>query len=635
MRRLLFALFLPALLGHVWAEEPVHFADNRLKAAVEEELWTVDPTPTDMLGLTSLDAGYSGVASLDGIEYAANLKTLVINWNQITDISPLAGLTNLEELVLHGNPLSGISAVSGLTRLRRLDLRTTGTRDFSAVCGLQDLKELDLWGNNLSDISALSCLGHLEMLWLGNNRISDISVLSQLTNLRGLFLRDNDIADISPLLGLTHLANLDLLDNPLDDSACASYVPQILANNPGVYFEHALCGPYKLAVSSSFGGCVTLPGEGEFQYDYGQTVILETRADPCFIFTHWSGDCLVTDPVLHITMDRDRMLRANFLSTSDTLYVVGQTAAESSAAGVEEDALQDGTPEHPMGQIQEAIEVAAEGSSIIVASGIYHERIDFLGKSIRLIGIEPDDPVEMAWPILDGSGADTVVNFTSGEDPNTLLQGFVITRGRGLLAGAIICVGSSPTVTDCLIVGNRATDDAGAAVYCVNSSARFENCTIANNYAGQSGSGIYVVDSSVTLSNSILWGDTPREIRLTGASEASLSHSDVAGGWAGPGNINADPLFAGAGYWVDRTHPGVIVGVSHFHALWVLGDCHLLSQAGRWDPAASDWVQDSITSPCIDAGDPATGVRMEPSPNGGIIDMGAYGGTAQASKSHR
>ena len=55
------------------------------------------------------------------------------------------------------------------------------------------------------------------------------------------------------------------------------------------------------------------------------------------------------------------------------------------------------------------------------------------------------------------------------------------------------------------------------------------------------------------------------------------------------------------------------------------------SQAGRWDPNGQTWVQDNVTSPCIDKGDPVSPVGDEPIPNGGIINMGAYGGTAQAS----
>jgi len=63
------------------------------------------------------------------------------------------------------------------------------------------------------------------------------------------------------------------------------------------------------------------------------------------------------------------------------------------------------------------------------------------------------------------------------------------------------------------------------------------------------------------------------------------------------------------------------------------GDYHLKSQAGRWDPVSLSWVTDDVTSPCIDAGDPDSPVGDEPMPNGGIINMGAYGGTVETSKS--
>ena len=86
----------------------------------------------------------------------------------------------------------------------------------------------------------------------------------------------------------------------------------------------------------------------------------------------------------------------------------------------------------------------------------------------------------------------------------------------------------------------------------------------------------------------------------------------------GPGNIDIDPLFANPGHWNDGT--------------WVQGDYHLKSEQGRWDPASESWVADDVTSPCIDAGDPADGYANEPEPNGARINMGAYGNTAQASK---
>ncbi len=45
------------------------------------------------------------------------------------------------------------------------------------------------------------------------------------------------------------------------------------------------------------------------------------------------------------------------------------------------------------------------------------------------------------------------------------------------------------------------------------------------------------------------------------------------------------------------------------------------------------WIIDKYDSPCIDAGDPSCDYTGEPVPNGCRINMGAFGGTAQASKS--
>jgi hypothetical protein len=76
--------------------------------------------------------------------------------------------------------------------------------------------------------------------------------------------------------------------------------------------------------------------------------------------------------------------------------------------------------------------------------------------------------------------------------------------------------------------------------------------------------------------------------------------------------LYADPLFADAGG----------------------GDFHLQSRTGRYDPALQDFItMDTNDSPAIDFGDPAAAVGDEPEPNGGRLNAGLFGGTAQASKS--
>jgi hypothetical protein len=114
-----------------------------------------------------------------------------------------------------------------------------------------------------------------------------------------------------------------------------------------------------------------------------------------------------------------------------------------------------------------------------------------------------------------------------------------------------------------------------------------------------------------------------------------VTYSDVQGGWPGEGNINADPLFANPIH-LDLSPTAITSG-----DCLAYGDYHLKSQGGRWtspssvesDPNSQSWVQDDVTSPCIDAGDLNSPIGDEPEPNGGRINMGAYGGTAEASMS--
>lgn len=93
----------------------------------------------------------------------------------------------------------------------------------------------------------------------------------------------------------------------------------------------------------------------------------------------------------------------------------------------------------------------------------------------------------------------------------------------------------------------------------------------------------------------------------------------------GAGDFVANPLFADNGSWdAGGTDP-------IDDDVWTNGDYHLSSQIGRWDPEAGRWVTDEVTSPCIDAGDPGSVWSAELWPHGRRVNLGAYGGTGQAS----
>jgi hypothetical protein len=108
-----------------------------------------------------------------------------------------------------------------------------------------------------------------------------------------------------------------------------------------------------------------------------------------------------------------------------------------------------------------------------------------------------------------------------------------------------------------------------------------------------------------------------------------IAYSDICNGWSGEGNMDLDPCFADPGYWDPNGTPE-----DPNDDIWIDGDYHLKSQAGRWGPAKQAWIRDDVTSPCIDAGDPMSPIGQEPFPNGGRVNMGAYGGTIEASKSY-
>lgn len=289
------------------------------------------------------------------------------------------------------------------------------------------------------------------------------------------------------------------------------------------------------------------------------------------------------------------------------------------------------------------------------------------------------------------SGADDILEYCTIEDVNKPYSSG--SSYFDLLGGGILCISSweaepsygvpsSPTIAHCLIANNYAY--FGGGILCADGSeAVIKNNTIVDNSAFLDGGGICIIEASPEITNNVIAHNsgldcggiinmygTPSIINNTivhnrpngmylmptqffffssgdgqpvlnniiwqneiylsyGVSENDydIRFNNIQGNWKiedeeqedngnveddESGNISIDPCFA------DPDNR----------------DYHLKSQAGRWDPISQSWVQDDITSPCIDTGDPDTDIGEEPSSNGDIINMGAYGGTSQASKSN-
>lgn len=81
--------------------------------------------------------------------------------------------------------------------------------------------------------------------------------------------------------------------------------------------------------------------------------------------------------------------------------------------------------------IQEAIDAAEDGDTIVVEPGTYQENIDFKGKNITLRSTDPEDPAVVEETVIDGGDDGSVVTFQSGEGEGAVLSGFTITGGSG------------------------------------------------------------------------------------------------------------------------------------------------------------------------------------------------------------
>ena len=123
-----------------------------------------------------------------------------------------------------------------------------------------------------------------------------------------------------------------------------------------------------------------------------------------------------------------------------------------------------------------------------------------------------------------------------------LLDCLLNNNSANLYGGGIESVGNT-SVLNCLVDNNTA--QFGGAIASLDFGAEHEliaiNSTLSANSAGVGG-GIYsfLTTATVTVVNSVLWENSPREIVDVGE-PTTVTFSNVQGGWPGVGNIDAEP----------------------------------------------------------------------------------------------
>jgi hypothetical protein len=179
--------------------------------------------------------------------------------------------------------------------------------------------------------------------------------------------------------------------------------------------------------------------------------------------------------------------------------------------------------------IQQAIDSARRGDTVLVAPGRYYENIRLKGRSVVLTSLfaRTRNPADIAATIIDGSrpahpDTASVVRIVNLEDSTTVIQGFTITGGKGTVwldakakheyreGGGILCELSSPTIrfniierNEAVAVGPGINSAGGGGIRCGYAEPTIENNVIRDNRA-RYGAGVVLFHSASIVRNNLI-----------------------------------------------------------------------------------------------------------------------------------
>ncbi len=338
----------------------------------------------------------------------------------------------------------------------------------------------------------------------------------------------------------------------------------------------------------------------------------------------------------------------------------------------------------PYSTIQAAIDDSNHGDVIIVSDGTYtgtgNKNLDFAGKAIT---IRSENGPEVT--IIDCENDGRAVFFSGGEDRSTILEGFTIINGKperspgdGGYGGGIVCVGSSPTIMNCIfrqnigfgggaicasqlsspkiihcvflenVADEKTTNDGdggamnnhggsspeiinclfiknvatgqgggGAIRNYIDSSPTIANCTFVYNTAGYGGAINNYPTCSPEIANCIFWGNiSPRghQIHNRDNSHPVISYCNIQGGWNGSGVRND-----GGSTVIDG---GGNIDANPLFVSGPLGDYYLRQiAAGQADDSP---CVNTGSEPAIDLGLELFCTRTDEIADEGIVDIGFH-----------
>ena len=179
------------------------------------------------------------------------------------------------------------------------------------------------------------------------------------------------------------------------------------------------------------------------------------------------------------------------------------------------------------------------------------------------VRFDSDVPAPVAGPLppsvfLGNYSSNSAGGAFIGDDSFARFASTCIASNRAIVfgAGGIYFSRSTGELVNVVMARNNSASE-GDGIYCYeNRALRLLHCTIADN----SSYGVYSPSNPLSATNCIVWGHFAEQI----SSGKSVAYSDVEDGYAGTGNLNANPLFVSAGllnYALQNGSPCINTGV--------------------------------------------------------------------------
>jgi predicted outer membrane repeat protein len=152
---------------------------------------------------------------------------------------------------------------------------------------------------------------------------------------------------------------------------------------------------------------------------------------------------------------------------------------------------------------------------------------------------------------VGGTGGGLTVSQAAVGGPTLFVRNTRI-RGNQALAnnggGAAVFDGALARFEGCFVVDNQAGDAGGVlgGPGGAPPTLEFHACTFAGNAAVGGAKNLRLIDAHGVLTIGVARSTSPNHLELLGASTLTASYCDVEGGFAGPGNFDADPQFLDA-----------------------------------------------------------------------------------------